>query len=79
MDSGWKLGRTHVSINRLYHDVLCPEDCKENKPSPFPLGDFMYCEDCLYGFLVCTPCKGALHKYGATHFDNGFIGDSIEK
>lgn len=61
----WSEGKLHVSINRLYLDVVCPSECSRNKIGNF---GFMYCEeDCPYGD-VCYRYKGASHKFGTESF-----------
>ena len=57
----WEEGKFHVSINRLYLDVVCPNDCPSNKVSAF---GFCYCEEgCPHG-EVCYSYDGAMHRFG---------------
>ena len=56
----WSEGKLHVGIHRLYLDVICPSDCKNNYIDNY---GFCYCEDCQYG-TVCYKYKGAMRKFG---------------
>lgn len=60
VNSLWSEGRLHVSIHRLYLDVICPSDCKSNRLDE---RGFCYCEDCEYG-IVCYHYNGAMKVFG---------------
>lgn len=60
-DEYWCEGKIHPSINRLYHDIICPLECKSYNKND----GFCYCEECFYDVVVCTPYKQAMHRFRA--------------
>ena len=59
-DNDWHEGHLHVSINRIYADVVCPNDCEHNRVGSM---GFIYCEYCSKGLDVCWEWKGCLHEF----------------